>query len=116
MTEELKKKAEEWVKENCCEWCVNADECKQGCIDCHGISGYIAGAKENGIQWHDLRKDPNDLPPKENDVYSKEVRVCLGAGRYMHSVFSYALKEDGCKHCWVGCDPIAWCEEPQFKE
>ena len=78
--------------------------------------GYIAGATENGIQWHDLRKDLNDLPPKENDVYSKEVRVCLGAGRYMHSVFSYALKEDGDKHCWVGCDPIAWCEEPQFKE
>lgn len=23
---------------------------------------YIAGATENGIQWHDLRKDPNDLP------------------------------------------------------
>ena len=29
---------------------------------------YIASAKENGIQWHDLRKDPNDLP-KENNLY-----------------------------------------------
>ena len=27
---------------------------------------YIAGAKENGIHWHDLRKDPNDLPKGEN--------------------------------------------------
>ena len=26
------------------------------------ISGYKLGATENGIQWHDLRKDPNDLP------------------------------------------------------
>lgn len=24
--------------------------------------GYIAGAKENGLQWHDLRKNPEDLP------------------------------------------------------
>lgn len=23
---------------------------------------YIAGVTENGIQWHDLRKDQNDLP------------------------------------------------------
>ena len=46
MTEELEQKAKKWVKENACDWCVNADECKQGCIDCHGISGYIAGATE----------------------------------------------------------------------
>lgn len=26
------------------------------------IAAYIAGAKENGIVWHDLRKDQNDLP------------------------------------------------------
>lgn len=46
MTEELKQKAKKWVKENACDWCVNADECGQGCIDCHGISGYIAGTTE----------------------------------------------------------------------
>ena len=46
MTEELKQKAEKWVQENACDWCINADECEQGCIDCHGISGYIAGATE----------------------------------------------------------------------
>lgn len=27
MTEELKQKAKKWVKENACDWCVNADEC-----------------------------------------------------------------------------------------
>lgn len=31
------------------------------------VDGYIAGAKENGIQWHDLRKDPNDLPKEPNE-------------------------------------------------
>lgn len=28
---------------------------------------YIAGATENGIQWHNLRKDPNDLPKDTYD-------------------------------------------------
>ena len=79
-------------------------------------NAFLAGLKAGRVQWHDLRKNPNDLPPKENDVYSKEVRVYLGSGCYAHSVFSYLLKEDGREHCWVGCDPIAWCEEPQFKE
>lgn len=32
------------------------------------IKGYIAGAKENGIQWHDLRKNPKDLPEEKKDV------------------------------------------------
>jgi len=26
------------------------------------LDGYVQGSTENGIQWHDLRKDPNDLP------------------------------------------------------
>ncbi len=38
--EELAKK---WVKENCCEWCVNADECTEGTIECHAVKAFIAG-------------------------------------------------------------------------
>lgn len=29
---------------------------------------YIAGAIENGIVWHDLRKNPKDLPEERKDV------------------------------------------------
>ena len=110
----LKRKAEESAKRNCpmpFNW-NEIDVAERAGY----VKGYIAGATENGIQWHDLRKDPKDLPPKENDIYSKEVIVCLGAGRYMSSRFSYALQEDGSEHCWECCDPIAWCEIPQFKE
>ena len=75
--------------------------------------GYIAGAIENGILWHDLRKDPNDLPAKGE----------------------YVLNQDGCmvKYCnqdnleWMFCaapndelyqiaEVLRWCEIPQFKE
>ena len=30
--------------------------------------GYIDGTQENGIRWHDLRKDPNDLPVLETEL------------------------------------------------
>lgn len=77
MTEE--EKAKKWVKENCCEWCINADDCKLGCIDCHAITAYLAGFHEGQPKWHDLRKDPNDLPPKkEGKVHSEAVMTNYG--------------------------------------
>ena len=54
---ELEQKAEEYAEENKeVDWegyDLNKDEIKQA---------YIAGATENGIQIHNLRKNPNDLP------------------------------------------------------
>lgn len=35
--------AEKWVKENCCEWCMNADDCAAGTVKCHAIEAFIAG-------------------------------------------------------------------------
>lgn len=31
---------------------------------------YIAGARENGFVWHDLLKDPEDLPGKGRVAFS----------------------------------------------
>ena len=69
--------------------------------------GYIAGATENGIKWHDLREDPNDLP-KKNKSYWVYID-CQGNKIYRSIVW---------QGCWLGwnCIPLAWCEEPQFKE
>lgn len=57
---ELKQKAEESAKQNC-PMPVNWNE-----IDIAKrvgyVKGYITSAIENGIQIHDLRKNPNDLP------------------------------------------------------
>jgi len=79
---------------------------------------YIAGATENGIQWHDLRKDPNDLP--------KEAKDCLVV---FHNKYSDNIVKDisrysvELKKWWYIHDlkdmeeeVIAWCEIPQFKE
>ena len=67
------------------------------------IAGFLAGLKAGRPQWHDLRKDPKDLPEKYIPVLNQ-----YGEHR------SY----DG--HYWRDCDDviytdvIAWCEIPTF--
>ena len=81
-------------------------------IDC--LEAYIAGATENGIRWHDLRKDPNDLPNDDRNVYV----ATLSPYETKENVFEYHFDS------WLGDDwfsnsvkdVIAWCEIPQFKE
>ena len=73
---------------------------------------YLAGATENGIKCHDLRKDPNDLPEKIKLVLIR-LLGCYVLGWY-----------DGIDF-YNDCNKgekipkellIAWCEIPQFKE
>ena len=63
MDETLKQKAEESYKTNI----VDKNILDRNIASVY-IRGYLAGAIENGIQWHDLRKDPNDLPKDTYDV------------------------------------------------
>ena len=49
----IEQKAEEYANKAHTHIILNWEKIKQA---------YIAGATENGIRWHDLRKDPNDLP------------------------------------------------------
>ncbi len=69
------------------------------------ISGYKLGATENGIQWHDLRKDPNDLPDTGRFVH---VQTMNDTGK--------AYYDDGWYSGQINGIVIAWCEIPQFKE
>lgn len=65
-----------------------------GMEDGHGYSvkdtyqvGFIQGANyalEN--QWHDLRKNPNDLPPMDDEInYKASEYVLLNVEGYLHS-------------------------------
>ena len=82
------------------------------------ISGYKLGATENGIQWHDLRKDPNDLPPMIND----ERKISNNVWLHIHNWGTEEAYYDYRKCSWivrcriVDLDVIAWCEIPTFKE
>lgn len=66
---------------------------------------FIAGLKAGKPKWHKVAD--GDLPKNENDVlvYSgAEWRMCVGR---------YSPKN---KAWEAGCDTVAWCEIPEYKE
>ena len=78
---------------------------------------FLAGLRTGRPKWHDLRKDPTDIPPKKDDVYSVEVWSKNARGKYGTALFSYALfEEDGRYDHWVGTIPVLWTELPKFDE
>ena len=99
----IEERAEKYADTVKCEW-----ENDTYWVDCRDKveDAYIAGAKENGIEWHDLCKDPNDLPKDTYDVLDQ-------AGYKVHYNFF--------QNVWVNekdeidNQVIAWCEIPQFE-
>ena len=78
--------------------------------------GKQAGATENGVQWHDLRKDPNDLPYTEiNDTERKVIVMrendIIDFDKYFKS---WGWQKEVLRRTIDKV--IAWCEIPQFKE
>ena len=81
---------------------------------------YLAGAKENGIIWHDLRKDPNDTPLTE-----KEVMVFIewknneNETAYAYDLGTRHFNGDWCLDVFSSEDKdvkvIAWYDFPQFE-
>lgn len=61
--------AEEWIKQNCCECCVNKDDCDAGTIDCFAKQAFLAG-------YETLEKENAELNDKLNNLSSvAEVRL-----------------------------------------
>lgn len=75
---------------------------------------YIDGAIENGIHWHNLCENSNDLPPRDKKDYHHSIEVLTNIGRV--ALYSYEFK------WWVPPDDLfhpledicAWCEFPSF--
>lgn len=84
--------------------------------------GYLAGATENGIQWHKLsEKYPDVNKLVRVHLLSGMEHICetdlyyptedeIGFGKAI--IQFYELNGD----CVDDNDIIAWCEEPQFEE
>ena len=85
------------------------------------VDAYIAGATENGIHWHDLRKDPNDLPIGEVFYWFDQNPNLKGRKVYGRSIGYYNSYEKEWHGYYQGCpcrvqNVIVWCEIPTFKE
>jgi hypothetical protein len=89
--------AEEWVKQEYPTLQINA-------VAQRYIKSFLAGLKAGRPQWHDLRKDPNDLPDTDRIVY---VQTKSDTGNAYHD-------NDGWHSTQVSGIVIAWCEIPTF--
>ena len=71
--------------------------------------GFAEGRKENCIVWHDLRKDPNDLPKDEKKVLLQivdEENPIMDFYNHKFKMWKYTRQNEA----------IAWAEIPKFKE
>ena len=73
---------------------------------------YLVGAKENGIVWHDLRKDPNDLPKETLTVLINAYDYGI-SGYYIAHFLNGKWWSNVTSEIFTGV--IAWCEIPQFE-
>lgn len=83
-------------------------------------------------QWHDLRKNPNDLPKCEEkqqivfyvkefntDIEKDTSHFCLGffAKSFMNDDIKVFIKKSKGYECeYLSQEVIKWCELPQFKD
>ena len=109
----FEKEAEEMAEERWNNWAVKDwNDLQEG--KRLFIQAFLAGLKAGRPQWHDLRKDPTDLPKFEGDYMCALLNST-------HSSFILSLAiEDGLKY-WQDCEStdwtnevIAWCELPTF--
>lgn len=115
--EEYNQKAEEYLKDES-RYLIEDNEGNLINITNKVKQAYIAGAIENGIQWHDLRKNPNDLPFKMG-IGSEVVLISYDGEVTDFAYYNFELKRwehDG--DAFYICDPppVAWCEIPKFEE
>ena len=79
------------------------------------IRTFLGGLKAGRPKWHDLRKDPNDLP-KDNDeklcFYEKGKVVA----RYDSGYSCWETYFNNLETVIASSVIIAWCELPQFTD
>ena len=68
---------------------------------------YIAGLKTGRLQWHDLRKDPDDIPESHTSILNQDGEKVIYD--YNNKVWRYDNADE-----YICETPIAWCEIPTF--
>ena len=102
--------AEEYRNKNCERW-----ETDGLSVDEIAKENYLAGLKAGRTQWHDLLKDPNDLPKSTGD-YVTNIGV-LTYDHYGNGVYKWHTPFcEACDYSDIVDDDevIAWCEIPTF--
>lgn len=109
--------AEDYAK-GLCKTCT-VDTCRYSTIQTCAIKESIKQAHFDGlkagkgmnvpIKWHDLRKDPNDLPESYMSILNQDGEKVM---------YDYSCKVWRCDDAdeYICDTPIAWCEIPEYTE
>lgn len=86
----------------------NCSECSDAWEILHELTTYA-----DGFRWHDLRKNPEDLPPIEAEV-DIAYEVCGGSPRTARAFYEDGAKteEDSIRMCY-DCD---YCDDWEYDE
>ena len=71
--------------------------------------------KKNALFWHDLRKDPNDLPEERGDYWIKYDDASEERGSF-YDVHYFEPEKPFYKKHWSEIGVMAWCRLPKFEE
>lgn len=88
------------------------------CKTCKRIKDFLSGLKAGRPQWHDLRKDPKDVPDEGTYLV-----VWQNARGYRETMIMRYEEDDEEEMHWIDVegdwwddDVIAWREIPKFEE
>ena len=79
---------------------------------------YIAGAKENGVVWHNIKENPDDLPktPKEADGWKLVLGNDGNQWFYSETLKKWYTRNSYDNDWGSGCKAlVAWAEIPTFE-
>ena len=92
-------------------------DCEGSCVSIydHMESACLAGIKAGKPKWHDLRKDPKDLPTETGQYLTDNEDICIydTNSRKWRTLSCMACKDFDWLDDW---EIIAWCELPKFEE
>lgn len=67
------------------------------------------------VIWHDLRKNPKDLPPKDVGSFSTFVITNKGIGYYVDCQNKWFVYWNVTGSYECSTEVVAWCELPKFE-
>jgi len=76
---------------------------------------YIKELEKEKVIWHDLRKNPKDLPPKDVGSFSTFVITNKGIGYYVDCQNKWFVYWNVTGSYECSTEVVAWCELPKFE-
>ena len=77
---------------------------------------YMQGAERYKMKWHDLRKNPDDLPKESGYYIVSRYSNYLRIKRHSQTLYFIKGKRNGWNTKMDKTQIIAWCEIPKFEE